>query len=104
MKKLYQCSDRVEAQLLKDHLISYHIETVLHGDYLAGAAGELSAFQFPELWLVDERDYDRARQLIDAFLQRQLHPDALAWTCAACGADVDAGFDLCWNCTAPRGD
>jgi len=43
MKELYQARDPVEAQLLKDFLASYHIETVTQGEYLTGAAGELSS-------------------------------------------------------------
>jgi len=25
-----------------------------------------------------------------------------SWTCASCGSEVEANFDACWNCTAPR--
>ncbi len=102
MKRLYQCKDQVEAQLVKDYLLSFHIETVLHGNYLAGAAGELSALQFPELWLVDERDYDRSRQLIEAYLNAPADPNAIPWQCPVCREEVDAGFELCWNCSTPK--
>jgi hypothetical protein len=51
MKKLYQARDRIEAQLLKDFLASHHITTVVQGDYLSGAAGELPALMFPVIWV-----------------------------------------------------
>jgi hypothetical protein len=28
--------------------------------------------------------------------------DAVGWSCPRCGAEVDAGFDVCWSCEAPR--
>ncbi len=102
MKRVYQCKDLVEAQLIKDHLLSFYIESVVHGNFLAGAAGELSALQFPVLWLIDERDYDRARQLIEDFLHVSVDPNIPPWQCPACKEEVDAGFEFCWNCLSPK--
>ena len=102
MKKLYQCRDLIEAQLIKDYLLSRHIETVIHGDYLSGAAGELAAMQFPELWLTDERDHDLALKMIGEFKQMGVEDASPAWQCDSCGEEVDAGFDLCWNCSSSR--
>jgi hypothetical protein len=27
--------------------------------------------------------------------------DAVGWSCPRCGAEVDAGFDVCWSCETP---
>ena len=102
MRKLYECRDRLQAQMLHDALSAHHVETVILGDYLSGAAGELSALQFPVIWLVEDDDYYLARQLIGQYLEKPVHASP-PWRCDYCGESVDAGFDLCWNCSRPRG-
>ena len=97
MRELYQAKDRIEAQLLKDYLASYHIQTVVQGDYLLGAAGELPAMQFPVLWVLEDRDLDRASQLINHFLSVESKDDP--WQCSTCGETNDGHFHLCWKCT-----
>ncbi len=100
MKKLYQARDRIEAQLLKDFLASRHINTVVQGDYLSGAAGELPALMFPVLWVLDERDVARGRELIKAF--SRLKPEGTGWRCTDCGESNERQFDLCWHCGSCR--
>ena len=100
MKKLYQARDRIEAQLLKDFLASHHISTVVQGDYLSGAAGELPALMFPVIWVLDERDVSRGRELIAAFNRRK--PEGAGWRCTDCGESNEGQFDLCWHCGSCR--
>ena len=102
MRKLYEAADRVEAQMLRDYLEEQGIQSVLLGDTLSGAAGELPANIFPALWLVKDEQYQRARWLIEEFLQPEPQQQGLSWCCPVCGERVDPGFDLCWNCATPR--
>ena len=56
---------------------------------------------FPELWVVNEEDYDEAMRLL------QEHTEALPagtqdWVCARCGEEVPKEFSQCWNCQADR--
>jgi len=105
MLKLYEAADRIEAQLLMDLLRSYHIETVLMGDYLTGAAGELPANAFPVIWVVEDEDLPRARELLADFHSTRAQvgkADPAPWECAYCGEQVESGFDLCWNCGKAR--
>lgn len=87
--------------MLHDALASHHIETVILGDYLSGAVGELCALQFPVIWLVEDEDYSLGRRLVDRYLENPAHT-APSWRCTQCGETVDEGFDLCWNCSSPR--
>lgn len=87
--------------MLHDALASHHITTVIQGDYLQGAAGELSALQFPVLWVVEDGDYYLGRQLIERYLPQPTEAQS-EWRCSQCGEWVDAGFELCWNCSHPR--
>jgi len=101
MKRLYEAADRIEAQLLVDYLAEHHIRAVILGDYLSGAAGELSALVFPAVWVVEDEDLAPALRCLRAFLRRE-DTDKAAWRCPRCGAQVDAPLDLCWRCLSPR--
>ena len=102
MQPLYEARDALQANLLRDHLAAHHIRSVVLGDYLSGAAGELPAVNFPVVWLLEDRDLPRAKALLAAFLAPS--PVASDWDCPACGAEVGGEFALCWQCGAPRPD
>ncbi len=105
MLKLYEAADRIEAQLLMDFLAGYHIKTVLLGDYLTGAAGELPANSFPVIWVVEDEDLARARQLLDDFFSTPTptgESGSTHWTCRSCGERIEGAFELCWNCGRAR--
>jgi hypothetical protein len=101
MRRLYQAADRIEAQFLVDFLDRHLIEARVLGDYLSGAFGELPVDIFPTVWVLEDEDVPRARELLARFLEQ---PDGggSAWICPACGERVEAGFDLCWNCGRSR--
>jgi hypothetical protein len=102
MQSLYEARDGLQANLLRDYLAAHHIQSVVLGEYLSGAAGELPAVNFPVVWLLEDRDLARGRQLLAEFLAP---PRAAGdWLCQACGAEVDGGFELCWQCGASRPD
>ncbi|MEW8507450.1 MAG: DUF2007 domain-containing protein [Candidatus Thiodiazotropha sp.] len=101
MQELYQAADRVEAQMLKDYLDREGIETVIVGDYLSGAVGELPADIFPTLWVIEENDLERAKRLTERFFNRSTASGA-AWRCDVCGERIEAGFEICWNCGSPN--
>lgn len=99
MQRLYQPRDRIEAQLLCDFLDRHRIGVVILGDYLSGAAGGLPVDIGPTLWVVEDADLERGRELLGRFQADALRrSDAATWNCAGCGESVDGDFDLCWNC------
>ncbi len=100
MQSLYQARDPFEAQLLHDYLSDRHIGTVVLGGYLAGAAGQLPALNFPVVWVVEDADLPRARQLLQEFLAEG--ESRSAWHCPRCAETVDGALLLCWNCGASR--
>jgi hypothetical protein len=105
MQCLYQAHDRIEAQLLLDLLDRRLIRAAIFGDYLSGAAGELPADICPTLWLIDDQDLGRAREVLAGFLNPpSCALNASPWDCPACGERVEGDFDLCWNCGRARPD
>ena len=102
MHRLYQARDRIEAQFLVDFLGRHLIATTILGDYLSGAAGELPLDVYPTVWVLEDEDLPRARDLLGRFLARPDTAPGPAWICPGCGEQVEAGFDLCWNCGRSR--
>ena len=98
MRRLYQARDRIEAQFLRDFLDQHLISTTILGDYLSGAAGELPLDIYPSVWVTEDDDLPRARELLARFLELSKASIGPGWVCPGCGEPVEPGFDLCWNC------
>lgn len=103
MQRLYEAQGSWEARLLIDHLAQYHIKAEVFGELLNGAAGELCALAFPAVWVMQNEDLPRAQVLLQEFLKRaDLAPHSDAWQCDSCSTEVDAEFELCWQCGGMR--
>ncbi len=103
MLKFYEAQDSLEARQLVDVLAAHHIEATVLGEYLAGAAGELPATNFPWVWLINNADLKTAQTVLEGFLASQgALPKRGPWVCPGCAAEVDAGFDICWQCGLKR--
>ena len=102
MHRLYQARDRIEAQFLADFLDRHLIAARVLGDYLSGAAGELPLDVYPTVWVLEDEDLPRARELLARFLVQSDRAPGPAWVCPGCGEQVEGDFDLCWNCGRSR--
>ena len=70
---------------------------------LFAALGEIPFAEcFPELWVIDEETYPRARLLLDGWLHQGAGVGDAPWTCSNCGETVAAHFGVCWNCFQSR--
>ena len=76
------------------------IECVLRNEYASGAMGELAPINaWPEVWVVDDRDFDRASSIVEA---SQRAVEGRDWQCAQCANYSPATFDTCWQCGRER--
>jgi len=72
------------------------INIMLKNEFAAGAAGDLVPHEtWLELWVMDDADYDRAIDAIDASFSNE---NALEWVCGNCLEVNDASFEFCWKC------
>jgi hypothetical protein len=102
MKKLYSAQNPLMISHLKNILESGGIECAVKNQYLAGAAGELPPIEcWPELWVLDERKVDEAREVLERTLA-PLRSVSEPWTCRKCGTEVEGQFTECWNCGTDR--
>jgi hypothetical protein len=100
MRRLYTAADLPEAHLVRQLLAQAGIEALVFNEYAQGALGEIPfGHAYPEVWLLDERDEPRARAIVDAYARRR--PRTETRTCAGCGEENPAEFELCWRCGAP---
>lgn len=98
MKLIYTNENRLLVGNAENILESHGIEVVWRNEFNQGAAGEVSPGDaWPELWLVDEADYDKASKILENSLTPEDAPD---WKCDACGEDNGPSFEVCWNCGA----
>jgi hypothetical protein len=97
----------VEADIVRGQLREAGIEAFLADEALAGNFWALVNAVGGVKVQVADADLAPAREL----LQRQREPppaDASAalssgsWRCPECGSQVDAGFEICWNCGTSR--
>lgn len=95
-----------------DFTVVGHMQTLLEAEGIAtelrnagaaGLAGEVPYTQvYPELWVLDNADEPRAREIIRQYREHSAAtPPAAAWTCPRCGEPVDGIFSECWNCGTP---
>ncbi len=95
MQKLFTHENRLIVYNIRNLLQEQGIECTIRNEFSGGGVGDLSPFEtWPELWLVDERDQQRALEIIDS-LQ---HADEREINCPACGESNARSFKLCWNC------
>jgi hypothetical protein len=104
MKKLHAfgIGERPLALLLKELLEGEGIACLLRNEELFAAMGEIPFIEcLPELWVVDDEIYPRARVLLDGWLQTDEHK-AEPWVCPGCGERLEGQFGACWKCGQQR--
>ena len=80
------------------------IPCVLRNEFLNAGFGELPPTEcWPELWVTDDHDAERARTLIAEAIEPSTAP-AGPWRCKRCREEVDGVFAQCWSCGAERQD
>lgn len=97
VKRFYAAADLIEAQLLKDLLKQAGIVTEIFNQNARGGMGEIPfTHAYPELWLLNENDQSRARNLIDEYQHSEV-PSGVA-RCGHCGEESPQNFASCWQC------
>ena len=97
MKKLTTSPSLVTINHYKNVLESEGIACRIRNEYLGGIAGEMPLQEvWPELWIFNDLDFDRAKQLIDASIVDESPQQA--WRCNKCGEENEGQFAACWNC------
>jgi len=104
VKQIYSARDLLEAQLLKDFILDHQIDVLIKGDLLLGAIGELPADTTPSVWVLDDDEYDRAKELVLVFKGRDKtsQVELTVWKCLECDELIESQFSECWKCGKTR--
>ena len=100
MKLVYTHPNSIVLAQARSSLELAGIKCILRNEFAAGAIGELAPIDaWPELWVVRDRDYERARLAIE---QSHAEVEEADWKCRHCGSNSPATFDFCWSCAGER--
>ena len=84
-------------------LESNDIATFMKNQFGTSGAGELPFVEvIPQLWVLNEADFDRAATLIDELQDSEKHAAQVRWVCPQCGTPQEAAFTHCWSCSTAR--
>ncbi len=102
MKLIYTHENRFLVANAHNILEQAGIRVVWKNEFASSAIGEIAPFDtWPELWVIDDADYDSAIQIITNALSA---PNAPEWTCRSCNENNDAAFETCWNCQTEKAE
>lgn len=100
MKKLTSHESLVTINHWKNILESEGIACELRNEHLGSVMGEVPFVEvWPQLWVVNDLEFDRAKQLLSADAMEESPSDP--WTCKQCGEQNEGQFAACWNCSQP---
>lgn len=98
MQRLYAAANLPEAYIVLELLRAAGIEARVFNENAQGGLGEIPfTHAYPELWVLDEADLVRARQVIAEYERSSVGRDVV---CAACGEQNPDSFQICWHCGA----
>jgi hypothetical protein len=98
MKKVFVSQNLIEVEMRKEWLEQVGIRCMIKNQRSAGLAGEIPFVEiFPELWVIQDEDAYRARQVLDEGLD-VLPSNQETWACTGCGEHHESQFAECWKC------
>ena len=99
MIRIYQAADLPEAHLVAGLLCHAGIDARVLKENAQGGLGDIPFGEaYPEVWIEQSADFDRANAIIEEFERPAMHVGYVV--CPACGEDSPGNFELCWKCGA----
>ncbi|MEK9917542.1 MAG: DUF2007 domain-containing protein [Betaproteobacteria bacterium] len=96
MKKLFVAANVMEAKLVAQLLEENGIGAMIFNESLQGGVGEIPFVEsWPEVRVRFESDWQRAKDLLESFLNPSKVSD---WECDSCSETNPGNFESCWRC------
>jgi hypothetical protein len=96
MRLAWRAPTLPDAQLIVDLLMADGIEARMFNQNAQSAAGEIPpAVAWPQVWVMDDADLARARELIGILMAQ---PAPVDRDCPYCGEPNPSNFLSCWSC------
>ncbi len=98
MLKLFVSNSLIEVETRKEVLDQEGILCTIKNQQGSSLAGEVPfAEVFPELWVINNDDYSRAKEVLENWSDISSEK-ASTWTCSGCGEQHTGEFTTCWKC------
>ena len=98
MKLIYTSEDRFMVWGVKNTLELAGYDCHIRNEFAAGGMGDIAPIDtWPEVWLVNEKQYADALNCIESSILKQTS-SRHDWICKNCGETNGASFEYCWNC------
>lgn len=102
MVRVYSAPTLAKVAIVQSVLETSGIACEVRNETLGSAFGELPwAECWPEVWVIDDADVERARELIAEATEPGTSAEE-PWRCRRCREEVDANLGECWSCGAER--
>jgi hypothetical protein len=100
MKRIFDSFDFPQVGHYQSILEAAGIRTLVKNLGVSNAHGAIPMTEvYPELWVVDDEDFDEAMELLESFHGKESEEQDLAdWVCGTCGEQVPGSLGECWNC------
>jgi hypothetical protein len=99
LKKLYTATSLPDAHLMRNLLEQAGISAHVFNENAQGGVGHLPVMEaYPQVWVVNDQDADRAREVVRAFEQMPAVSSTIR--CTKCSEENPTTFQICWNCGA----
>lgn len=98
MKQVFVSQNLFEVEMRKERLEQTGIACTIKNQRSSGLAGEIPFTEtFPELWVIQDQDYEQARQLLEEAMPSPRSEQDF-WVCPGCSERHESQFGTCWNC------
>ena len=99
MERFYIAFNRFDAYLLLHKLQHAGIAAHVFNEHMQSIVGDVPPeVAQPQVWLERAADRSRAQGVLAALQSERRQAGSVS--CAACGEDNPANFELCWRCGA----
>lgn len=97
MVRIYSAASLPDAHLMRGLLGQAGIDATVFNENLQGGLGEIPfTHAYPEVWIVDECNLQRAREVISQ-IERPAQGLGSIF-CPRCHEGSPGHFQICWNC------
>ena len=98
MVRIYSAATLPDAHLVRGLLGQAGIDARVFNENLQGGLGEIPfTHAYPEVWIVNEGDLQRAREVI-CQIERPAAGSTSSMVCPRCQEISPGHFQVCWNC------
>ena len=98
MRQVFVSQNLIEVESFEDILTQDGIPCTIKNKRGTSLAGEVPfAEVFPELWVINDEDFSKAKELLDDWVKAGTSGGS-TWQCQSCGEQHSSEFTSCWKC------